>query len=254
MLHLLTAVALISTPEVANGPLTALGSPEPPGSYLFRMHARPDKQIDWQREVYIPREGDLLFFDNHSTFMTRVYKLVGTDGPRHAAIVYRRTDGSLASLEAGANWALKVEAIDVDKRLHDYDGTILVRRLKQPLTAEQSKKLTEFCTAQEGKSYAVGRIALQLTPFRPRGLLNPVFGKTALDRDRWICSELVASAATAAEILSAKLVHANALFPRDLCYDDTVDLTPHYELPALWYPRGELEFVDGGVRVVPAPR
>ena len=246
MLHLFTALALAVTPD-------RLPDPEP-ASYLFRMKAGADKQVHWDREAYTPREGDILFFDDHNTFMTRVYKLVGTDSPRHAAIVYRKSDGSLASLEAGANWALKVEAVDVDKRLHGYDGTILVRRLKKPLGAEQLKKLTEFCTAQEGKSYAVGRIALQATPFRPRGFLNPVLGKTTLDRDRWICSELVAAAMTAAEVVNAKEVHANALFPRDLCYDDTIDLTPHYELPALWYPRGELELVEGGVRTIPPPR
>ena len=252
MLQLIAAALLTTSPPIDLRPLTGTGGPEV--SYLFRAKTGADSKIEWQREQYIPREGDLLFFDDHNAFMTRVYKLVGTDSPRHAAIVYRRTDGTLASLEAGANWALKVEAVEVDKRLHGYDGTIQIRRLRKPLSEEQSKKLTEFCTAQEGKSYAIGRIALQVTPLRPRGLLSPVLGRTSLDRGRWICSELVAAAATAADILSSKDVHANALFPRDLCYDDTVDLTPQYEQPALWYPRGELEFVEDGVRVIPGSK
>jgi hypothetical protein len=226
-------------------------APEPPPSYLFKMRPKADKQIDWQREVYAPREGDIILYDDHNAFLTRVYKLVGTDGPLHVGIVFRRPDGSFTSLEAGANWALKVQAYEVEKRLHEYDGSILIRRLKTPLSPEQSKKLTEFCTAQEGKSYAVLRLMLQGTPLRPRGWLNSVLGKTALDRDRWICSELTVAAATSAEVLSPKNYHANALFPRDLCYDETANFSEYYERPALWYPRDQLDFVDGGIRVPP---
>jgi hypothetical protein len=246
MVCLLTALAL-TAPE--SWPATEQTAP----SYLFKMQPRADHQIDWARELYLPREGDILLFDDHNTFLTRVYKLAGTDAPRHASIIFRRPDGSLASLEAGANWAFKVEAMPVERRLHDYSGMILIRRIRTPLTAEQAKKLTDFCLAQEGKSYALGRLALQATPLRPRGPLHSMLGRTSLDRDRWICSELVAAAAIAAEVLDPKDCHANQLFPRDLCYDAMTDLSPQYELPALWYPQPRLEMVAGGIRVPPSP-
>jgi hypothetical protein len=248
MLPILSGLALV-------GALQAWPPEEAPQSYLFKMRPTADRQVEWQRETFKPQEGDIVLYDDHNAFITRVYKLVGTDGPLHAGIVYRRPDGAMALLEAGANRVPRVQFLDVDQRVRGYDGTVLVRRLKTPLTPEQSKKLTEFCHAQEGKSYAVLRLMLQGTPLRPRGVLNPVLGKTSLERERWICSELVVAAATAAGVLSTKDYHANAIFPRDLCYDESVNLTAFYEPPALWYPDDHLDVVRGGaIRVTPASK
>jgi hypothetical protein len=222
-----------------------------PTSYLHRMQPK-DNKVEFQKELFRPQEGDLVLYDSHQPVITRIYKLVGTDGPLHTGIIYKKTDGTPAVLEAGAEYVPKVASFDIHKRLHEYDGSVLVRRLKSPLTEEQSRKLTDFCVAQDGKYYAVGRLVLQGTPLRARGWRTPWLGRTALDRDRWICSELVVAAATAASVLDAKLFPANGLYPRDLTYDEHYDLSPFYERPALWYPRADLEFVEGGIRVFPA--
>jgi len=58
----------------------------------------------------------------------------------------------------------------------------------------------------------------------------------------------VASLAVAG-VWSVDAYPANAMYPRDLCYDERFDLSPHFETPALWYPRPELEHVGKGVRV-----
>lgn len=245
-------LSLVSTLALTG---TALFWPEPeePRTFLFRMHAK-DGKVEFRQETFEPREGDIVLYDSHQPWLTRVYKLVGTDGPLHAGIVYKKADGTPALLEAGANYHFKVGSFDVATRFGEYDGTILVRRLKAPLSAEQAKKLTEFCEKQDGKHYAVGRLVLQGTPLKARGKLTSFLGRTSLDRDRWICSELVVAAATAAGVLDPKQFPANAIYPRDLAYDEHYDLGRLYDLPALWYPRPSLEYVGQGIRVAPAAR
>jgi hypothetical protein len=247
MLSLVSALALTGTALFWPRP------DEPRTTYLFRMQAK-DGKVEFQRELFAPREGDIVLYDSHQPWITRVYRLVGTDGPLHAGIVYKKADGTPALLEAGANYHFKVGSYDVPTRFGEYDGTILVRRLRAPLTPEQSKKLTEFCEKQEGKFYAVGRLVLQGTPLKARGKLTSLLGRTSLDRDRWICSELVVAAATAAGVLDGKDFPANGIYPRDLAYDEQFNLGRFYHVPALWYPRGQLEYVDGGVRVAPGGR
>ena len=216
-------------------------------TFLFKM---TDASAPQRGERYRAQPGDILLFDDHSAWMAKIYRAVGTDRPLHAAVVFRRADGSLATLEAGTNAVMKVFNFDLEPRLRKFDGTILVRRLKQPMSAEQASRFAEFALAQEGKSYAIGRLALQGTPLRPRGtFLAPYFGRTVVDRDRWICSELVVASLVVAGVFNVDDYPANLMYPRDLCYDERFDLSPRYELPALWYPQPELEHVGKGVRV-----
>jgi hypothetical protein len=75
------------------------------------------------------------------------------------------------------------------------------------------------------------------------------FGRTVLDRERWICSELVVAAAATAGVWTPETFPANLMYPRDLCYDERFDLSPYYDAPGLWYPRAELDRIGDGVRV-----
>jgi hypothetical protein len=216
-------------------------------SYLFKM---TEPVAPERGERYQPQPGDILLFDDHSALTAKIYRLVGTDGPLHAAVVFRKKDGSLGTLEAGTNAVMRVFNFDLEPRLHSFDGTILVRRLHQPMSEEQERRMAEFAVAQEGKSYAIGRLALQGTPFRPRGtFLAPVLGRTVVDRDRWICSELVVASLVVAGVFNVDDYPANMMYPRDLCYDERFDLSQHFAAPAMWYPRPELEYVGKGVRV-----
>ena len=240
-LSLLAALGMAGTlPEAAE-----------PSSYLFKMETGPDHAIRLQGERYRPRSGDLILFDHHIKLITNLYRYCGTTNPVHVGIIFYRRDGSPAILEAGPEAAQKVFIFDVDDRLHKYDGTILIRRLKTPLSAEQDKNLCEFSMEQEGKKYALGRLLLQLTPFRPQGTLRgQLFGRTVLDRDRWLCSELAVAAMAVAGVIDPKAYPANAMYPRDLTYDERHDLSPFYDEPALWYAREQLEHVGDGVRVL----
>lgn len=235
----------------------AAGSPPatpPPAaaqqSFLFApVPARAVR--DWPAEPYVPRAGDLVLFDDGNKLAHMLYRFSGSGGPLHAAIIFRRPDGRPALLEAGPNLNPKVFVLDVEPRLHSYDGTVLVRRLKEPLTPEQSAHLTQFALAQEGKSYSLVRLALQVTPFRCRGPVRTyLFGRTALDRRSWICGELTGAAATAAGVLNNKKYFANAMYPRDFAYDEAYDLSPYYGPPALWYPRPQLEMIGDSIRLI----
>jgi hypothetical protein len=225
------------------------GTPAQP-SFLFNIETSSDRAINLRGECYHPQAGDLVFFDSHSDWMRRLYNCCGTSTPSHVGVVLRNRNGSWAILEAGPNAVWKVFIFDLDERLRPFDGTILIRRLKTPLTPDQSQHLTEFSLAQEGKAYALGRLMLQGTPIRSHGTLrSQLFGRTVLDRDRWICSELATAALTVAGVLDAASFPANAMYPRDLCYDERHDLSPYFESAALWYPRPQLDFVGNGVRI-----
>jgi hypothetical protein len=186
-------------------------------------------------QAYRPRPGDIVMFDDHNAWTARIYRTIGTGGPLHAGIVFERPDGSLAILEAGTNAVMRVFIFDLEPRLKDFSGTILIRRLRKPISAEQSKQLAEFTQAQEGKPYALGRLLLQATPFRPRNQpLAQMLGGTVLNRDRWICSELVVASLTVAGLLDPEQYPANSIYPRDLAFDELYDLSCFYHPSARW--------------------
>jgi hypothetical protein len=119
----------------------------------------------------------------------------------------------------------------------DFSGTITIRRCKKELTADQSRALTKFAEAQEGKRYAVGRLLLQGTSFRSRGPVRElVLGRTVLDRDSWICSELAVAAGTVVKLFDPKVVHANVAYPLDLVNNERHDLSEAFHDPAVWLP------------------
>ena len=63
------------------------------------------------------------------------------------------------------------------------------------MTEEESCRLTEFAEIQEGKRFALGKLGMQLTPFRTRGPVRTYFvGKPNPNRKKYYCSELVTEA------------------------------------------------------------
>src|SRR5262245_47090203 len=98
-------------------------------AYLFQAIDKPGNR-------YRPQAGDILLFDDHSPVTARIYNIFGTAGPLHAGIVFQKPDGKMAILEAGTNAVMKVFVFDLDTRMHDFDGTILVRQLRKRLGEE----------------------------------------------------------------------------------------------------------------------
>lgn len=207
----------------------------------FLTTKRKDARGTVERRIvaYVPREGDLIFYNDHHPLWTLAFAYAGTGAPLHMGIVFKKSDGKLAILEAGPDDTIWVKLIDVSKRLpqfaRDNKGTITIRRCKKALGAEESKALTKFAHAQDGKRYAIGRLLLQGTSFRTRGPLRElVFGATVLDRDSWICSELSVAAGTVAKLFDPKIVHANVAYPRDLVNNERYDLSATWHDAAVW--------------------
>lgn len=186
---------------------------------------------------YYPQAGDLLLYDYANRLYTLAFQAVGTGSPIHSAIAFERSDGSPALLDITGPKVVtaRVALLDVEPRLKTYQGSILVRRLRQPLPADKSAALTEFALAQENKPFAVGRLVVQGTPLRPRsGLRRQLFGQTHLDRQRWICSELTVAAATVAGLLDPAKHFANSIYPRDMAYDENYDFSNVFQTAVLW--------------------
>jgi hypothetical protein len=222
--------------------LTAIGWSFPPDAtvgFLKSERKTPKGKIEREVVAYAPREGDLVFYDDRNPAWMALFAYAGTGPPLHMGMVVKKTDGKFAILEAGPDDSVWVKLLDLDKRLPqfqaDFKGTITIRRCKKELTAEQSKALTKFALAQEGKRYAVGRLLLQGTSFRSRGPVRElVLGKTYLDRDSWICSELSVAAGTAVKLFDPKVVHANVAYPRDLVDNVRFDLSATWHDAAVW--------------------
>jgi len=208
-------------------------------------HGADDKSVGYvapsnskEAQAYVPREGDLVFFDDHNLFWTALFIWSGSGPPLHMGIVVKKDDGTLAVLEAGPDDTTWVKLLDVETRLpqfdKDYKGTITIRRCKKELTQEQSKTLTKYAKAQDGKRYAVIRLLLQGTFLRYRGPIRELFlAETNLDRSTWICSELAVAAGTVAGLMP-KTVKSNVTYPLDLVYNRRHDLSRIWHDAEVW--------------------
>lgn len=211
-----------------------------PATYGQLLEHVREPNGEWRQRStsYVPREGDMVFFDDHSVKWGILYKLVGSDRPYHAALVFKRPDGSYATAEAGPNDTLNCRVIDLTTRLHGWEHTLQIRRCKKTLTPEQSAAMTEWALAQDGKRYALGRLLLQATPVRCRGpLRRSYFGATYTDRDAYLCAELVIAAGTIGGIFDPQLHKGNTIYPRDIVQNDIHDLSALYHDAQIWLPQ-----------------
>jgi hypothetical protein len=222
----LLAVCLLANPS----------TPAPEGSYLYYPVTGPDCRTRARVELYIPHEGDLVLFDDDCWYWHILYRFPAmTEPPDHSGIVVLKPDGTPALLESGPDDSDYVLIQDAIPRLNAFKGTIWIRRLKKPLDPEHSARLTNFALAQEGKKYAIWRLLLQGTPFRCRGKYSGKWrGKTYMNRNRWLCSELVITAGTHAGLFDPKIHKANILYPRDIIDNHVFDFSDTWEDPGVW--------------------
>jgi hypothetical protein len=213
-----------------------------PVGYLLPPCSGAESAVRQRPIAYVPREGDLIFFDDRSPLWTALFALAGSGPPLHMGIVVKTTAGALAVLEAGPDDTVWVELRDVVPRLHqfhrDFHGGITVRRCKVTLGPKQSAALTRFALAQKGKRYAILRLLAQGTPFRVRGPLEPFLAQTHLDQDAWICSELAVAAGTVVGLFDPRVVRANVTYPQDLVDNQRYNLRAVWHDPAEWRPAG----------------
>jgi hypothetical protein len=184
-------------------------------------------------EPYEPHEGDIVLFQAKGVVENVIYALAATPCTTHCGIVVRRCDGSLGLLEApGTRYPVMVS--DISTRLPYYNGKAWVRRLRCPLTCEQSACLTKFACAQEGKR------------FDTVGIVRPIFGLPVrldrtkcctdadLDQKQWFCSALVVAASVNAGLMDPCVVRPNFTDPQDLKVDTFLKLCQCWEEPRTW--------------------
>lgn len=212
------------------------GTPEQsPAGYLTRQIKGADKTVRKEVIPYVPREGDLIFYDDKSIFWNILFAYAGSGPPLHMGIVVKGADGKFQVLEAGPDDTLKVYLLELNSRLKDFKGAVTIRRCKTKLSEEKSAALTKFAKEQEGKPYAVIRLLLQGTSFRSRGPVREMFlAGTYLDRWSWICSELSVAAGTVVGLFDPAVVRANVTYPRDIVDNQRFNLSKHWHDGETW--------------------
>lgn len=193
------------------------------------------QSVSGLRQPYLPQPGDIVFYDHWSMRSRFFYTLARTGKPYHAGVVVNLPDGRPAILEAGPYDYTHVFLMDALPRMRTHSGTIWVRRLRQPLTPEESARLTHFALHQTGKGFALIRLIVEVTPFRAHGCLHSqLFGSPKTERHSWFCSELVVAALAVAGRIDPHVIKPNTVYPRDLFRDCPYDLKPCWEEPRRW--------------------
>jgi hypothetical protein len=210
-------------------------------SFLYQPAFCIDEALRLPADPYVPQPGDLMLRLDRSVFWRVTHYLALAFDPNGSGIVFARPDGGLAVLEAGPNDTLWVGTPDLLPHLREYAdaGRVWIRRRRVPLTPEESRRLTEFAMAQDGKRFALVRLGAQLTPFRSRGPLRTcLVGKPHGDRGGYFCSELVLEACVAAGLLDPGRVRPAATYPRDLFFGRSLNpyIDRHLDVNAGWFP------------------
>jgi hypothetical protein len=156
--------------------------------------------------------------------------------------------GRLGVLEAGFNDTSWTRITPLEYRLAQYPGTVWIRERLVPLTPEQDARLTEFALAADGTRYAVGRFALQITPFSGRGPLRTAFARGPREPgNRLFCSEAILEGAAYAGLIDPRTVRPGATYPQDLFYDRSRNpyIDRHPPLAGGWAPPAQWTPVVG---------
>jgi hypothetical protein len=215
-----------------------------PDSYLTTItSAANGAAASSKTEPYVPREGDLVCYNDHNATWKFLYRIFGSDLPDHAGLVVRLPNDGAAVLESGPDDGSTVGPyvflMDALPRFNQFQmmfhGQIYIRRLRCPLTPEQSDQLTDWAMAQCGKHYPTCRLLLQGTPFRCRcGMRETLFARTDPNRKRFLCCELAICGLTRVGVFNPQVIKANRVYPRDILYDDHFDISESHLPAGIW--------------------
>ena len=210
-------------------------------SFLYQPAFAIDHTLRLPARPYNPQPGDIMLATDGSLFWTAMHNLAGTSHPTHSGIVFAMPDGRMAVLEGGPHDTMRCRILEAIPHLASYEaeGRVWIRPRSCPLTPQQSAKLTEFALAADLRQFAVGRLGVQLTPFRTRGPIKTAFvGRpNGLGRDGYFCSELVIEAMVYAGLIDAKTARPSATYPRDIFFGSSLNpyINRHLKLKE-WHP------------------
>lgn len=214
------------------------GQPQPPqdmGQLWIPSESAAYRRMDPME--YHPMEGDILFFTDEKWARRVIFWFAGTGRPYHVGLVVKDENGKLSTLEARPHSESWVFLLDLKERMTTYHGSIWVRRLRKPISPEESKKLTQFAHSQQGKPFAMFRLAFEGTPLNVRaGLGQFLFASHGTEKSNWFCSELTTAALIECGVFEGRGVKPNRIYPRDLFYDRAFKVGDVYEAPLLWGP------------------
>ncbi len=245
--------------KVAELALPGRNKPGPAASFLCQPSYELDYALRGPMRSYTPQPGDIVMAADTSKFWKIMHNLAGTSDPTHSMVVFALPDGKMGILEAGPHDTLKCRTLDALPHMMSYEaeGRVWVRRRPVPLTPEQSARLTEFALATDGRQFALGRLAAQLTAFRTRGPVRTWFiGKPrGIDQKNYFCSELVCESLVYAGVLDPLTTRPSATYPRDLFMDHSPNpfLNRHFKLAPCWDPPARWTSADCPVISPPAP-
>lgn len=194
-------------------------------------------------ESYCPQEGDLIFFWSGGWIKKIAYRLFFVGPPSHVGIVVLGPDGRPVLLEATIDIFTHHSGVllsEIHPRLSCYPGPIWVRRLRCPLTPEQSCRLTQFALQQQGKPFALGHLLLPPLALPCNGPILARLGiwTACVNRKRWFCSGLVTASLVVTGMLDEHVVRPLFTDPRDLFVDRLIDLSPQWHKPVSWVDDG----------------
>ena len=218
------------------------GNPAPvPASFLYQPAYCIDDVWRGPAVAYVPQPGDVLLATDCNRFWAITHNLAFAFEPHNSALIVQRCDGSLGVLEAGPNDTTRCRILPLLEHLKEYadKGPVWIRKRKTPLTCEQNAALTAFAERQNGKLFALARLAGQLTPLRSRGPLRTYcMGKPHGDRCGYYCAELVCESLVACGALDPQTTRPCATYPHDLFFDQSYNLYISHHLPLVcdWYP------------------
>lgn len=217
-----------------------------PEGYVYQACYELDNVKRGSPELYRPEPGDIVLATTRPFWSRAGHWLAGSGAPHHSGIVVRGLDGKPAILESGPFNTLKVKTLDLMDNLLEHERreeTVWIRKRRTPLTEEQSKNLTEWAMAQDGKRFAAFRLVGQLTIFRCRGPLRTWYvGGPHGARDSYYCIELVLESLVHVGAVDREKFRPCATYPRDVFFDrssipfinQNSSLAFGWHPPALW--------------------
>jgi hypothetical protein len=219
------------------------GQTETPAAFLYPPSFDIDSKAAGSPEAYRPQAGDIFLCTDRILIFQLGHWLAGSGAPHHSGIVVALADEKMGLLEAGPHNTLTVRLIpDLAAHLRTYEAKgerVWIRQRLTPLTPEESRHLTEFAQAQNGKWFAGLRLVGQLTPFRSRGPVRTRWlGKPHGNRSSYFCSELVTESCVAAGVLDAKRARPSATYPRELFFGRSTNpiLNENLQINDGWLP------------------
>ncbi len=192
----------------------------------FGLHVRVNAQTPLPPEIVRLQAGDIVLFVSPNYVQRFINGAITGGEVTHTGLVVMGTDGTLQIMHAlgnddgisykynpGEQFGVVIEPLmaALHKERDAYGQYIFLRPRKTPLSAEQSKNLTEFAYRQKGKPYSSPKVIgpLIVGSFKNRPLIT--------EPDSYMCSELACTALVAIGALPPT-VNPPAITPFDF-YD-----------------------------------